>query len=362
MVSPAFSGMIGHGRVTELLAREIEAPAQAYLFTGPSNVGKATVAHRFAAALLCPERGEHAAACSSCRRVATGNHPDVKVVEPDGKSALTVEQARATIAQAPLAPVESPRKVFVFDEAGAMTEQAANALLKTLEEPTRTTIFVLVAEAEDDLPATIASRCRTVHFGRVREEELVGALEARGIASDQAAEAARISGGRPGLALGLATRPEVAAYRRSWLGIPMRVSANPGEAFRLADELLAAIDPLLEALKERQSAQMEAMQDLPPARLRMMRDRNEREARRERQALFVGGLEILASWYTDAASAQFGGPVRNHDIPAATLAMISPEAAVANAGRVLDAVTDLLANQRPQLVFATLFAELGARR
>jgi hypothetical protein len=74
--------------------------------------------------------------------------------------------------------------------------------------------------------------------------------------------------------------------------------------------------------------------------------------------LHITGLEILASWYADAASAQFGGPVRNHDVPAATLAMIRPAAAVANADRVLHAVTELQANQRPQLVFATLFAEL----
>jgi DNA polymerase-3 subunit delta' len=356
MVKGPFDGLIGHDRVIGLLEKEITAPSHAYLFAGPSNVGKATVAHRFAAALLCEHGGRHDVLCSSCRRAASANHPDLMLVEPDGRTALSVEQARATVAQAPMAPVEGDRKVFVFDEAGSMSEQAANALLKTLEEPTPTTVFVLVVESEDDLPATIASRCRTVQFGRVREEALIAALEEHGLGAEQAGEAARISGGRPGLALGLATNPDLAAYRDLWLSVPVRVSPHPGEAFRLADEVLEAAEPLLKALDARQKD--EESDDLPAAMLKALRERHERDRRREKRALHVNGLEILASWYADAASAQFGGPVRNHDIPAATLAMIRPDAAVANADRVLNAVTELQANQRPQLVFATLFAEL----
>ena len=356
MVKGPFDGLIGHDRVLGLLENEIAAPAHAYLFAGPSSVGKATVAHRFAAALLCDHGGLHDVPCSSCRRSTSGNHPDLIAVEPDGRTALSVEQARTTVAQAPMSPVEGDRKVFVFDEAGSMSEQAANALLKTLEEPTASTVFVLVVESEDDLPATIASRCRSVQFGRVREEVLVAALRQRGLGEEQAGEAARISGGRPGLALGLATNPDLATYRDVWLSVPVRVSPHPGEAFRLADEVLEAAEPLLKSLDARQD--LEASDDLPPSRLKALRERHDRDRRREKRALLVTGLEILASWYSDAASAQFGGPVRNHDIPATTLAMIRPDAAVTNAERALNAVTELQANQRPQLVFATLFAEL----
>lgn len=356
MVSGPFDGLIGHGRVIGLLEKEIAEPAQAYLFAGPSNVGKATVAYRFAASLLCKQGGRHDEPCSSCRRSASGNHPDLIATDPDGSTGLSVDQARATVSQARLSPVEGDRKVFVLDEAGSMSEQAANALLKTLEEPSPSTVFVLVVESEDDLPATIASRCRTVQFGRVREEILIAALQAHGLEEAQAGEAARISGGRPGLALGLATNPDLAAYRHVWLSVPVRVSPHPGEAFRLADEVLEAVEPLLKSLDARQT--LEASADLPPTRLKALRERHERDRRREKRALHVTGLEILASWYADAASAQFGGPVRNRDIPATTLAMIRPEAAVANAERALNAITELQANQRPQLVFATLFAEL----
>src|SRR5690606_40198536 len=99
----------------------------------------------------------------------------------EGKTTLGVEQARNVVSQAAMSPVEGERKVFLFEEAGLMTEQAANALLKTLEEPTPTTVFILVAESEDELPSTIASRCRTVHFGRVSEEELVDRLTGSGV-------------------------------------------------------------------------------------------------------------------------------------------------------------------------------------
>ncbi len=348
-----FDDVIGHDRVVRLLGEELERPAHAYLFVGPGAVGKATVARRFAAGLLCPTGANHAQPCSSCRRVASGNHPDLMVVEPEGRTMMTVDQARSTVASATLAPFESARKVILVDDAGMMSEAAANALLKTLEEPTTSTVFVLIAESEDDLPPTVASRCRTVHFGRVEEESIVAAIAAGGVDPIQAAEAARISGGRPGLALAFATRPEVAEFRLAWLAIPLRVSPRPADAFQLAEEVLAGTGPLLASMKERQ-AEEEALHDG-----KAVKDRHERELRRASQALVVSGLEILASWYTDAASAQFGGPVRNRDVPVAALAQVPPAVAVARAERVLDAVIELLANLRPPLVLATLFTDLA---
>ncbi len=350
-------GIVGHGPVGSLLEREASRPAQAYLFVGPSSVGKGTVARRFAATLLCPHHGIHEGVCDTCRRVLGGNHPDVTVVEPSGRSTLTVDQAREVVAKATLAPVEGSKKVIVIDEASAMTDQAANALLKTLEEPTASTVFIVVAESEEDLPATVASRCRTIQFGRLRTEDLVDALVAQGVEKTQAEEVAQIAGGRPGLALELATRPEVADFRRAWLGLPLRVSPLPGEAFRLAEEVSDAAIPLLDAIKVRQQAELETSSDASARK--QLRDRHDRELRQAGRSLTVAGLEILASWYADAASAQFGGPVRNRDIPPATLALIAPSDAVANATRVLDTVADLGKNVRPRLVLASLFAQLA---
>ena len=108
-----FGEVIGHGRVTDLLERDIAHPGQAYLFVGPGGVGKSTVARVFAAALLCPSGGDHETPCSTCRRVAIGSHPDLPSIEPAGTTMLTVDQARATVAQSRLSPVEGDRKVFL---------------------------------------------------------------------------------------------------------------------------------------------------------------------------------------------------------------------------------------------------------
>jgi hypothetical protein len=217
-------------------------------------------------------------------------------------------------------------------------------------------VFVIVAETEDDLPATVASRCRTVVFGRVSESEVIEGLTALGIAEEQATEATRIAGGRPGLALALSTEPQVAVYRRLWLGVPMRLGEHPGDAFRLADETMAAAEPLLAALKQRQQIEREGLGDDAP---KALRDRQTRELKRATDALYVTGLEILASFYRDIAAAQFGVPVRNTDVPIAALSSVTPRQAVAGVERVLEAIEALAANQRPQLAFANLFAELA---
>ncbi|MEX0825421.1 MAG: hypothetical protein WD184_01490 [Acidimicrobiia bacterium] len=347
-----FREIIGHRAVLEMLEGDLKQPSHAYMFVGPGSVGKATVARLFAAHILCGDDER------DVRRALAGHHPDLVLVEPDGRSALTVDRARDTVARSVLTPVEATRKVFVFEEAGAMNDEAANALLKTLEEPSATTMFVLVVESLDDLPATVSSRSRTVFFGRVPEAEIARALVEQGISADQAERVATSSGGRPGIALMLATRPEVAAFRTAWLSVPMRVTPSPGDAYRLAEELVGAVEPLLAGLGDRHALELSQGEDQGHD-LRMIKERHERERRRAGAALHTAGLEILASWYRDAAVAQYGGPVRNRDVSGADLAEVSARGAVTKAHRVLDAVDSMNANQRPELAFGALFADLG---
>lgn len=347
-----FGGVIGHAAVTALLRDELEQPTHAYLFVGPASAGKATVARRFAAALVAPDAHGRS-------RVLDGNHPDVIVVEPDGRSAITVDQARRTASQASLSPLEAGRKVFLFEEAGIMNDEAANALLKTLEEPSPSTIFLLVAESEDDLPDTVASRSRTIVFGRVSDDELEAGLVALDVAPERAADVTSIAGGRPGLAISLATEPAVAEFRNMWLSIPPKLSEHPGDAYRLADEVQAAADPLLATLKQRQQ-QEQSRFDAHGRGGKALKDRHERELKRATAAVYQTGLEILAGFYRDSAAAQLGANVRNPDIPATDLAKVLPTHAIAAASRVLETTESLQSNQRPQLAFAALFSELGA--
>jgi DNA polymerase-3 subunit delta' len=347
-----FRGVIGHTSVKSMLRDELARPSHAYLFVGPASAGKATVARRFAAGLL----GDDPA---TIKRVLNGVHPDVVIVEPDGRSAITVDQTRRAAAQATLSPLEAGRKVFLFEEAGIMNDEAANALLKTLEEPSPSTVFILVAESEDDLPDTIASRSRTIVLGRVADEELADGLVELGVEPDRAASVTSIAGGRPGLAIALATQPHVAEFRRVWLGIPQRLSEHPGEAYVLADEVQAAAEPLLATLKARQDEE-QAAYDRDGRGGKTLKDRHDRELRRATAAIYETGLEILAGFYRDSAAAQFGAPVRNADIPVTELAKIRPAHAIASASRVLATVESLQTHQRPQLAFAALFSELGA--
>lgn len=334
-----FEDVIGHEGVVELLRAELSHPAQAYLFVGPESVGKETVALRFAAGLLGGEDDERA------RRLAlAATHPDLRVLEPEGATSLGVDQAREVVSRASLAPVEASRSVFIFPDAGAMTESAANSLLKTLEEPSPQVVFLLAAESEDDFPPTVASRCRTVHMGRVPLPVLVDALVDRGLSEDDATVVAVVAGGRPGLALALMSQPEVARFRELWLSIPSQVTPHPGDGQRLATEVLDELAPLVDD---------SVPDDLP-------KEKALRARRRAEMSLLVSGLEILASWYSDSASLQLGGPIRNSDLDLASLTDVTPRRAVSSAEAVLDAVVDIQANLRRELVLANLFASLGS--
>ena len=340
-----------HPTVIDLLESEIDNPAQAYLFIGPSNVGKAFVARRFASGIVAS--GDDDAE----RRAVEGHHPDLVVIAPEGRSSITVDQARGIVADAVRSPLDADRKVFLLEEASLLNDEAANALLKTIEEPIDSSRFVLVAESEEDLPPTVASRCRTVVFSRVGEPEIAAGLVARGLDSADAEMTARIAGGRPGLAIALATEPKVAAFRDAWLGVPDQLTDHPGDAYRLVAEVLGATEPLLDAVKRRQQEELDTMypDDVP----KTVAERHARELARSSDALHVTGLELLATFYRDVAAAQFGAPVVNSDVSVSSFTRIAPETAVANADRVLAAVEALEANQRPQLALASLFVDLG---
>ena len=348
-----FADLVGHGSVLDLLTSELASPAQAYLFVGPSNVGKATAARRFAAALIGGDDRD------VVRRAKQGSHPDLILVAPEGRTSITVDQARSIVSSAVRSPLEADRKVFLLEEASMLNDQAANALLKTIEEPIASTTFVLVAESEDDLPSTVASRCRTIVFGRVPEAEIAAGLVDQGIDPDRAVEAARISGGRPGLAVALAMEPSVAAFRDAWLGVPDKITDHPGDAYKLVSAILASTDPLLDAVKRRQEREIETQYGKGSAP-RAVSERQQRELARASDALYATGLELLSSFYRDTAAAQFGASVQNTDIPVSSLTQVTMARAVWNAERVLDTIDSLRANQRPQLALAALFVDLGS--
>jgi DNA polymerase-3 subunit delta' len=194
----ALSQIIGHTRPLAMLRRALGTGriAHAYLFAGPDGIGKATVARGFAKALLCHAGEEDACqACDACRKVAHGNHPDLVLLAPQ-EAQIVIGQVREIQRQMIHRPLEGPWRVVIVDQAHDLNLQAANALLKILEEPPEGNVVVLIARSVFALLATIVSRCQVVHFSPLGEAEVARYLgEREGLAPEEGSRVASQSQG-----------------------------------------------------------------------------------------------------------------------------------------------------------------------
>jgi len=207
---------IGHEWATVLLQRAIDTNhvAHAYLFTGPANVGKTHLAKEMAAALNCTGHMPPCGSCRACVKVAQGTHPDLLLIEP-GKGSIKIDQIRELQRQLALSPYEGRWRVAVIADFQAATVEAANALLKTLEEPPARVVLILTATDASLLLPTIVSRCqllplRGLPFQQI-ERVLIDRWHER---PDLARLLSRLSGGRIGWAISAAEAPSVLAQRQ----------------------------------------------------------------------------------------------------------------------------------------------------
>ena len=164
-----FTEIKGQTQAIHIIQRAIETGhiAHAYLFTGPEGVGKKKAALAMAQYLNCTGKAdgsiESCGHCPSCIQAQTGSQPDIMLLEPDGTS-IKIEQIRTLLSKVSLRNYDSTYKVIIINDAHLMTEQAANCLLKTLEEPTANTVFLLITAQVQNLPITILSRCQQIQF------------------------------------------------------------------------------------------------------------------------------------------------------------------------------------------------------
>jgi DNA polymerase III subunit delta' len=205
-----FRDLVGHRHVIRLMARAVANGAlpPSLIFEGPAGVGKRRAAVALAQLVNCGHREEHengvdaCGECPSCRRIARGVHPDVRVVEPGETGSIKVDQARQVIEQCAYRPFEGRRRVVIVDEADALEVSAQNALLKTLEEPPPASTFVLNTSRPDVLLPTVRSRCQRLRFGRLAPPDVAAVLtREHGFSEGEAHAAAALADGSVGLAL-----------------------------------------------------------------------------------------------------------------------------------------------------------------
>ncbi len=169
--------------------------APAYIFESEDREGPRAAAKTFASALLCRSPSRPCGTCSICRRIASGNHPDVHVRGRDKATVISVEALAEMLERAHGSPLEGDRQVFVIDPADALAPEAVAMYLKSLEEPPPTTTFVLVTARPDRLPATVRSRCQRFRFPGPSDAVIAGRLVRDGAEPERATVLARWSSG-----------------------------------------------------------------------------------------------------------------------------------------------------------------------
>lgn len=343
-----------------------------WLITGPAGSGRSTCAYAFAAALLCPNGG--CGECDSCVQVRSRSHPDLDAVVTD-TVVLSIDTARALVGRASRSPTHANYRVIVVEDADRMIERTSNALLKAIEEPVDSTVWVLCAPSVADLLPTIRSRVRVVPLGTPNIEDVAQLLVRRhGVDEAVALRAAREAQSHVGMASRLVTTPE--AWQRRDASLDGILTLNSvGAAVRKAAELveLAETDGKAAAAAKQEEERLATYRSLGlnpdeavPRQLRgVFRDLEAQQQRRAKRATLDGVDRILTdfqSLWRDVLMLQVDAPVQlvneavRNEIAAAA-SRLSPEHVVACLAAIATTRERLMANVPPALALEALLLE-----
>jgi len=380
---PNWPSLIGGGAGLHQLEAALAAPVHAYLLVGTVAGDKRAVARTFAGELLAAASAAQGAgaAVRHRRRARQGVHPDVMLVEPEGRALLAAE-ATAIITEAARRSLEGAGKVIICDRFHTATPAVAASLLKTIEEPPPATTIVLLA---DDVPpghVTVASRCVTIRFPAPSPDEVHEWLVRSGVTPELAGRAARAVGSDPGRAGDLVTAGNLAERLEAWWSIPERLDGTGARAATLVDDLRALIDsaadtvagaPADRAATEGSGAPGGSVAstgpDPDPADSgdqgagtggRAERQRRDRRQRRARDAELRFGFAILAERYRELLDVEAAGPA---DFPEHSAATAVPRGGpVAEAlDRLREATASLVRNPDEKLLLQHLLLSLPRR-
>lgn len=356
----------------------------AWLITGPPGSGRSVAALCFAAALQCTSDGTPGCGeCRACSTTMAGTHADVRRIIPEGLS-IGVDAMRAIVQIASRRPGTGRWQIVVIEDADRLTEGAANALLKVVEEPPPSTVFLLCAPSVDpeDIAITLRSRCRHVALVPPPVDAIAKVLiESDGLPERDAAWAASVSGGHVGRARRLATDEQARERRTRALGLA-RDAATPSRAYAAAEELVATAEAEAKALTgDRNEAETEelrtalgaggtgkgtagTMRGAAGALKDLEKRQKSRQTRASRDALDRALID-LATYFRDALLVASGadGVVANHpdmaDKVAAMAAHSSPEKLLRCIEAVLECREALAVNVKPKFAVDAMVATVG---
>ena len=373
-----WDGLVGQRRAIEALraAAEGHGMSHAFLFTGPPGSGRSNAAVAFAAALQCERAG--CGECHECRTVLAGSHADVAVIRTQ-KLSIGVDEVRDLVRRSALSPVGRRWQILIVEDADRLTDQACNALLKAIEEPTERTVWMLCAPTVEDVLPTIRSRCRLVTLTTPTTEDVASFLaRADGVDEALASYAARASQGHIGRARALARDESTRNRRREVVTIPARLTtlrACMGAATRLNEVTKEEADLVTSELDAREKADLDASfgvvergrrpREYAPALATLEKGQKTRAKRRHLDVV-DRGLMDLVSVYRDAIAVSTGAPgaLVNEEIrgDVELLAREStPEANLRRIAAIFEAREQMLEfNVQPALALESLMVALMA--
>ena len=357
-----------------------QAMTHAWLFTGPPGSGRTVAARAFAAALQCAE-GRGCGVCAGCRTTLAGTHADVRFVEPEGLS-ISVAEMRSLVQAAARRPTNGRWQVVIIADADRLTEGAANALLKAVEEPPDRTVFLLCAPSDhpEDVSVTIRSRCRRMALRTPPAADIAEVLAVRdGIDRETAAWAASVCGGHVGRARRLARDAKAREHREAVLRVPLALH-RLADVFSCADDLVTTAETEAAAITEgRDAAEREALETAMGAggtgrgtagtargargALKDLEKRQKsRATRAQRDALDLALID-LAGFYRDVLVTAAGGgaPLTHPDHAAESARAASnwaPESALRRLEAVLACRTAIEWNVKPRIAIEAMLSSL----
>jgi DNA polymerase III subunit delta' len=383
-MTSVFDDLVGQEHIIEILqgavaasrtGEESQEMTHAWVFTGPPGSGRSSAAVAFAQALICPNNG--CGTCSDCNAARTSGHPDVEIIRTEGLS-IKVEEVRELLTRVAWAPSMGGWRVVVMEDADRLTESAANALLKAIEEPGTRTVWLLCAPTLHDVLPTIRSRCRHLQLRTPSLEAVTKVLINRdNIAPGMADFAARVSQGHIGRAKYLATNESVRSNRKLIMQLPLQLGSLAA-AFQAAQTLvdIATIEANSSS-DERDEKEIEKLQEAygkgatgrgmatggAKAVKELEKEQKSRSTRMVRDSI-DGALLDIATFYRDVMMVQSGNTesMINTDMREEIESYATPRpkhSTILKINALMEARTNLARNAAPLVTCEALMCHLA---